>query len=581
MKNVYALLLVAVFISGTLALQGQSQRMVLIEKGTNASCAPCASQTPGFESTLDPVSDKYILLSYQWYYPGYDPMYEHNPVESDYRFSSYYGQNGVPTAMIDGVVPGSSYPGFNGQWYAGALGGFSAQMVEDRYEETSPFTIDIEYTLTPSEISATVTVTCSEAITASNLKLRIAVIEKVINFDSPPGETNMDEFHGVMKKFLPGTSGLDLQNTWNPGDTETFTESWTHQNVYDYEELAVVAFVQNDSGKEVLQAAIADDGVMESNLTNAAKAFNVGAPENLCIGTNSMSPSFTLRNTGNSELTSCQIVATINGAESVFDWSGSLGMAEDETITFSTFDVEVTSESDNVLSMVVQNPNNESNEEPSNTVDTGIDLAPVAAADIYLAIELDYYPQETTWSLASVDGEIIASGGPYPNQAYDVIEQFFELDAGCYVLTIEDSYGDGLNAAQWGQANGSIEMIDIAGNDHIEYNGTYGFSELVYQFEVQSSVSVAENEQGANNLTLFPNPVVNSATLQTILTQSADVTIDVFDLTGKLVFAKDHGTQPAGQFNTQIDLNSLSNGMYLLNFNVGEAREIRKISVNK
>src|SRR5690554_5071801 len=187
MKRLYFLLTLSFITVWGQNIHAQSQRKVLIEKGTNASCGPCAAQNPGFHSMLNTVDDKHVAIHYQWYFPGYDPMNEHNPTEANTRFANYYGNNGVPTAMIDGVIPNGSYPGFNGSAYDGAPAGYSASMINNRYAVSSPFEIDITYSVTPSTITADVTVTCTEAINASNLRLRIVVVERVISFDSPPG----------------------------------------------------------------------------------------------------------------------------------------------------------------------------------------------------------------------------------------------------------------------------------------------------------------------------------------------------------------------------------------------------------
>ena len=180
----------------------QSQRTVLIEEGSNASCGPCAAQNPAFKVLLDANTAKAVSLKYQWYFPGFDPMHNHNPAEANGRFETYYGQNGVPTAMIDGTIPS-----FGGNPYDGAPAGFTQGLIDTRHAVTSPFDIELTYSLTPETITVTATATCSEA-TAGNFKLRIAVIEEQISFASAPGSNGETDFYNVMKKFLPNADGL-------------------------------------------------------------------------------------------------------------------------------------------------------------------------------------------------------------------------------------------------------------------------------------------------------------------------------------------------------------------------------------
>lgn len=594
MKKVYSILFIALLAWSVQDTIAQSQRMVLIEKGSNASCAPCAAQNPGFHSMLNTVDDKYVGISYQWYFPGYDPMNEHNPTEANARFATYYGNNGVPTAMIDGVVPDGTYPGFNGSAYDGAPAGYSAQMINNRYEETSPFDIDITYSVTPSTISAEVTVTCTEAITANNLRLRIAVIEEVIDFSSPPGSNGESTFYNVMKKFMPSTAGLSLQNAWMPGDSQTFSQSWAHQNIYDFNEVAIVAFVQNDTGKEVLQAARANEAVFESNLSNAATLLNMNVPAEICSGTNTLSPQFTLRNTGNANLTSCDIVAEINGEEFVQSWTGDLPLMGEDVVTMDAISFEAQTGT-NTLTVSITNTNNAMNEEEVSSVDAAMEGAADGGTAVLVTIVTDNYGDETYWRIMDEGGNKIAEGGnpnvennygtgnfPPPSGAGtygngQTNNHEVELPSdGCYTFEIFDYFGDGL-CCQYGNGSYTVRNLEtnaiiIQGNDFLDM--TDG------KFEGSSATSIADILL-EGSLNIYPNPVINEAVLEIALTESSELTIDLFDLTGKKVFSQSYGTQPAGEFVTRLQFNDVSNGMYLLNLRAGEHAVTRKLSVNK
>ena len=77
-----------------------------------------------------------------------------------------------------------------------------------------------------------------------------------------------------------------------------------------------------------------------------------------------------------------------------------------------------------------------------------------------LSIQLDDYPEETSWNVTQ-DGSTIASGGTYPNQPDgSTVTESICLADGCYTLTIFDSFGDGL-CCQYG--NGSYSFTDSQG----------------------------------------------------------------------------------------------------------------------
>lgn len=390
--------------------------------------------------------------------------------------------------------------------------------------------------------------------------------------------------------------GLDLMNSWSAGDSETFTESWVHQNVYDYEQLAVVAFVQNDSGQEVMQAAFSNDGVLESAFTNAGGLFGVTTPADICPGTNSISPSVNLRNTGSATLTSCDVTASINGVEETVNWSGSLELLEDEEIQFPemTFEANAGEEAD--LLITVTNTNSEVNEEDVlNTASATLEDAPVVSTGVVVEIETDNYGNETFWKIVNSSGATVAEGGN------DFVENNYNIGSGvpssegpdtyennedyeievpldmsdCYTFQIFDYYGDGVCCSY---GTGSYAVRDLQTNQLLISGGDFAGIE---DGKFASSVtSISEYELNAT-LSIFPNPVVNNATVQANFNESAEVTIEVYDLTGKVVMARDFGTQSAGQFITELDMNELSNGLYLLNLQAGNASAVQKLSVNK
>lgn len=593
MKKVYSFLAVAAILALSTTAIAQTQRMVLIEKGSNASCGPCAAQNPGFHSMLNTVDDKHVAISYQWYFPGFDPMNQHNPTEANARFSTYYGNNGVPTAMIDGVVPTNAYPGFNGG-YEGSPAGFSAQMINDRYAVPSPFQIDIDYSITPSSITAEVTVTATQSVSGNNLKLRIAAIERVIEFASAPGTNGETVFYNVMKKFMPNTNGLNLQNSWVAGDSQTFTQSWTHQNIYSFDQLSVVAFVQNDANKEVMQAARADDAALESSMTHAAIVYNLNAPADVCVGSNTITPQVTLRNTGNQNLTSADIVANVGGTQATYNWTGNLALMSEATITLDpiTFDAV---DGTNTLEVEVQNPNNNSNEEGTSSVSANLSAAPDAGIGVLVTIVTDNYGDETYWRILNDDGVKVAEGGnpnvennygtgnfPPPagtgtyanNQTYNIE---VELDAnGCYTFEIFDYFGDGVCCA-YGQ--GSYTVRNLTTNAILIQGGDFGAMESG-KFARTGSSSVSEYDLN-KNLLVYPNPVVNDLRVELNMIEHARVMIDVYDLTGKIVHSQDFGMQPAGEFVTTMQFGNLSSGMYLLNLRVDDTSITRKLTVNR
>ena len=103
--------LLALLIASQFAM-AQTQRFVIIEEFTQASCGPCAQQNPAFNALLSANSTKTFGLKYQTSFPGVDPMNEHNPEQVSDRWD-YYPGTGVPYCRLDGSTKpaGSAYAG--------------------------------------------------------------------------------------------------------------------------------------------------------------------------------------------------------------------------------------------------------------------------------------------------------------------------------------------------------------------------------------------------------------------------------------------------------------------------------------
>jgi hypothetical protein len=98
---------------------------------------------------------------------------------------------------------------------------------------------------------------------------------------------------------------------------------------------------------------------------------------------------------------------------------------------------------------------------------------PVCESTI-ININLDQYPQETSWDIKDSTGAIIISGGTY-NNVPDYQPQFIVncLPIGELTFTIYDTYGDGVAGSLWGGQDGSYYVIQC--NDTLVYGTVANF----------------------------------------------------------------------------------------------------------
>ena len=221
--------------------QSQTRRIVLLEEATNASCGPCASYNPGLQDFFAKHYGGIISVRYHASWPGRDPMYSANTTENTNRIK-YYGINGVPNYVLDGVLYGVPS---NPQ-------AIRAKMFSN-LENPSPLVIHVEADYGEDSLTAVVTVKALEDVAQKKLFLRAAVIERRVEYSSPPGTNGEKTFNDVLRKMLPNETGVLLDSLF-AGDSLRFTFTQEIGNEWLYDDLAVVAWVQSDEDKTVIQA---------------------------------------------------------------------------------------------------------------------------------------------------------------------------------------------------------------------------------------------------------------------------------------------------------------------------------------
>ncbi len=315
-------------LAGLLSLSAFGQnRLVLVEHFTQASCGPCASQNPALKVLLDANPTKVVALKYQVSWPGYDPMYLANPAEVDARVQ-YYGVTGVPNSVMDGSGPGSP----------GTI--VTQSTIDNRYNTAAPLNLTASHQWTPGYDSIQIGIFIANAGTstvssgaAGSLKLHVAIVEEEINYPSAPGSNGETSFYQVMRKMVPNQSGTTLADTWTAGQTQMLSfKVAAPAYLANLNEVAIVAFIQDNQGKAVLNAARTTPQVV-TGLPDLGVTNFTAATAGLCNGTTT--PTMTIKNEGSIAITSATASYSINGGTPVTQsWTGNLAAGATATVTF-------------------------------------------------------------------------------------------------------------------------------------------------------------------------------------------------------------------------------------------------------
>jgi hypothetical protein len=87
----------------------------------------------------------------------------------------------------------------------------------------------------------------------------------------------------------------------------------------------------------------------------------------------------------------------------------------------------------------------------------------------------------------------------------------------------------------------------------------------------------------SNNFSLIavrPNPADNVLNVSYLVTETADVSLEIIDILGKRVIEREMGSQTANIYDLSINTDELPEGMYYVRLNVGKDRIAQKLLIS-
>jgi len=220
------------------------------------------------------------------------------------------------------------------------------------------------------------------------------------------------------------------------------------------------------------------------------------------------------------------------------------------------------------------------------------DMQPCAAcASVDLDIQFDSFPAQTNWDITDVNGNVVAFGGTYGNQAGNSNLNLSAacLPDGCYNLNFYDTFNNGMCPFQSsaigvstfitpgtliapGSIVGTLSLVaspglcgnytltDASGNNLVSGGGSFGAQEST-NFCLSGGVGPRLGNTN-NRLNILPNPANDQITVYHQLDNKDIQTIRIIDLTGKEIVRFDEIDNLTTQSN--YDISKFSTGVYVI-----------------
>lgn len=185
--------------------------------------------------------------------------------------ASYYSNNYTPHFWIDGNI--------DGEYYRNAW----AAMLLNQARVPSILEMDITGNYDPHALEGefTVTIYAESDPSVSNLMLRIALIENDIHWQAPNGGVLHDQ---TFRDMIPDTDGQSI--TISEGETVEYTFDFETPDPLVPENCMLVAFVQSNQNREILQGASA----AIPDLAPTGIEDEIEIPESIALGQNYPNP---------------------------------------------------------------------------------------------------------------------------------------------------------------------------------------------------------------------------------------------------------------------------------------------------
>lgn len=221
---------------------GNRQKIILLEHFTDAFDLISAQS----DSLLKQVVSQYPRDVFDVHF--HTNLVGANPLSNDVSGARlfFYGIDEVPYTLMDGGnTAGKRFDFVDKKISANDLN------IQSLYDPL--FKIKVTTTNNGNYLNINTEISSIKTISKKELIVHLLVLEREV--------TGIDDFkdivfRNVIKAMVPNSAGTYFFRSWEPGEKETLSNSWVFENVFDADQLRVIAFVQDVQTGEIYQAAI-------------------------------------------------------------------------------------------------------------------------------------------------------------------------------------------------------------------------------------------------------------------------------------------------------------------------------------
>ncbi len=159
------------------------------------------------------------------------------------------------------------------------------------------------------------------------------------------------------------------------------------------------------------------------------------------------------------------------------------------------------------------------------------------------------------------------------------LQSITDVTAGM-VLLVMGSHSGGVNSVEFAMAQdvqtGTVLGVPSSGDPADIFQLTNP-SALMIGLSLNQDASLTENNNTISVSNMFPNPTTGSTAVNYTLKNASEVSINVVDVAGKVVYSSTEGTQVAGKHTSTIDASSFNTGVYYVTITTNDSQVTKKL----
>ncbi len=148
-----------------------------------------------------------------------------------------------------------------------------------------------------------------------------------------------------------------------------------------------------------------------------------------------------------------------------------------------------------------------------------------------------------------------------------------------YVICLSHLGGDELRTGVNGVSEPQTSFIYYAGQNGLDWYYTTATPMVRMNFNPSVGINDVDRTNGIGVGQNFPNPAHASTTIPYDLAQAANITIEVTDLSGKVIQKLQLGRKGAGVYRQELNTANLSEGVYLFSLTANDTRITKRMTV--